>query len=465
MNNFSFFASGYILEKSGKSQASPIRVGGIISTEDRDSQGEILKSVDWSYFTGGFGKIKYEHKEIVGPDAVIGFPTKLIRKGRETHFEGELVPYDPSVPDDQLTKQQQLAKSVVNLLSHIDDFNKRHPESPQKAGWSVEGEYLSKSKSGEVKARVSNVVFTTKPVNNKTFAQLIKSLETGYGMTPETQTGWGAIAKESLDGKTKNSSNSQQKTGEKRMFKTKSDIYKSFIEEGMKPDEAKKKADEWEANQLKEKGEAFGLAEKSLGNAKVTLEKSLEDFEKYDGIEIDIDVDKHSRSLAKSIDSSNGEVDITAYLQETQRIQLNLLKSIDGLNQKLDFLAGMQKSLAESTLGTIANEDFLRKSIAIADENVANLNKDLATFAKIMQKSFTTKTSGEILSSLSIADNDKVDEDAKQLTKSQNLQVLESLVKSGEVRDVDLIAYEGGGSMKKEVEELVKSKASSILKM
>ena len=87
MPAFSFFADAYLAKSGNKNE--PYRVGGILTTEDRDSDGEIVKSVDWSYFTGGFGKIKYEHNDIKGPDAIIGFPTKLFKSGKAHHFEGE----------------------------------------------------------------------------------------------------------------------------------------------------------------------------------------------------------------------------------------------------------------------------------------------------------------------------------------------------------------------------------------
>src|SRR4030042_1835631 len=173
---FKFFANAYI--QKGGAPKTGVKVGGVITTENIDIDGEEIVPIDWSYIDSGFGKIKYEHSVFKGPEAVIGYPTKHLTKGKATHFEGDLIPFDPDLSEDKLTPQERLAKSTYTLLEHIDEYNSTNPPIPQRAGWSIEGNVVkSKSlKPGKVGARIINIVFTTEPRNMDTFATIIKSL-------------------------------------------------------------------------------------------------------------------------------------------------------------------------------------------------------------------------------------------------------------------------------------------------
>lgn len=460
MDKFSFYAPAY-LYKSGQPKQGA-KVGGVITTEDKDTDGEILKSIDWTYFTNGLGKIKYEHHEIKGPDAIIGFPQKLVKKGKDTHFEGTLVPYDPDAPEDKLTTRERLAKSVVTLLEHIEKFNATNPAIPQRAGWSVEGDYVSKDRNGVVKARVTNVVFTTKPVNPRTFATLIKSLTVGAGLSPETQTGWGALSKENLEHITKT------KEGDNEMFMTKDEVYKSCLKKGMDEEAAKKEAEEWEAKQRKEKEGEFEAAEKSLSNSRTLLRKSISDYSKFEAIDLDIDIRGQEKALAKSLQTDrSGNIDITDYLGEMQNVQMTLLKSISALNEKIDIVAGMQKSLAEAQLGNLDSAEFSSKAVAIAEDKINGLEKSIKIVVTALRKSVSNLLGADRINNLKYDDTAGDDNSkTKDLTKSQKKQVLKSLIESGEVEDTAMIMFESGnGYMQPKTENLVKSNAAKILNL
>lgn len=466
MPQFNFFADAYLAKSGNKKE--PYKVGGILTTEDRDTDGEIVKSIDWNYFTGGFGKIKYEHHDVKEPDCFVGFPTKLFKSGKAWHFEGELIPFDPEIPDDKLTAQQKLAKSMVSLLQHIEDFNSRHKGTPQKAGWSIEGEYLSKDPSGFVKARAVNVVFTTKPRNTNTFATLVKSLDMGYGMTPETQTGFAAFRKESIEQKTKindgNSSNKSQnnKEGESKMFKTFEEIYKSCRTQGMKHEEALAEAKKQVAEKNKAVDDDFGKAEKSIGSSKEKLEKSLATLSDLSKIELDVDVEQHRVKMEKSIktlqNAEEGEVDLGAFFKSQNEVLMNVLKSQSVINQKVDLLAKSISLTNEATKETLENDGFVRNATADLRGEFQQLEKSIGLLVKSIRGVATTTNLEEI----------QVAEDGKKplpkISKSVMSNALLDLSKSGDIDVNTVIKFETTNQISDETMTLLKSKKPDLFK-
>ena len=460
MSSFSIFADAYLLKSGNK--VTPYRVGGIMTTEDRDADQEIVKAVDLSYFTGGFGKIKYEHREYKGPDAIIGFPLKIFRKGKELHFEGELIPFDPDVPDEKLSQQQRLAKSTVALLQHMEEHNKRHPENLQKAGWSVEGEYMSKDKStGIVKARVNDVVFTTKPKNKQTFAQLIKSLEVGYSHGVTDQGGFGATRKSSLEGDTKFLTNNLNNSKGFNNMKSKEEIYKSCREKGMDHESALKEAEEWEKKHKGELEESGETAKKSLNDSKVALEKSIASAKEVETIVVEFGVDEHKRKLAKSVKTEGDEVDVTAYLQESQNVQLRILSALELMDKKVNTLAKSISTFAEGNISLLDNQKYNSEMVTEAVENVESLRKGLVLLTKSLAKTKPVSTEGLI--NIHYEENNEKQIEG-ELSKSKKLEVIDKLIEEGKISDRVATQFESFGSVPAEVEPLIKSKAAEMFK-
>lgn len=457
MNTFEFTVPAYLIKSGNKTE--PYKVGGIISTEDRDTDNEVMKSIDWSYFTSGFGKIKYEHASIPEPDCFIGFPTKLGKSGKTWKFEGELVAFDPDLPNEKLTRQQQLAKSTVSFLQHIGEFNQRHPNTLQKAGWSVEGEYLSKSKDGLVSARVVNVVFTTKPRNKGTLAELVKSLEVGYGNNPGEQTGLGAFRTESIDHNIK-------QNGVTKM-KTKNDVYKDCLAKGMTPEKAKKEADDFETKQKGEMNESFETAAKSLGTAKESLQKSLDTAKSISEVEFEVDIKAQEKSLQKSIATMNkggDDADITDYLEKSSELSLGALKALDAINQKVDLLAKSIVALAEGQLNEITGTEHLVKSIDVVNNQVEDQRMGLLALVTKLRKSTGNKL---LTDNISYYENNKDLGTGAELNKAQKIKVLEKLVGDKLVDESALVDFNAGGAnavLAPAVAELVKSKSTEMLK-
>lgn len=200
------FEFGLEITKAEKNSDGKRLIGGYASTEDLDKEGEtiIQKGLDFSPFldTGWFND---NHKG--GTTEVLGYPlTATLHKGRGWYIIGELLKGFP--PAD---KVWSLAKSLQG--------------TPRNLAFSVEGPVTKRDGGRIVKAKITHVAITSKPVNpkctwevlSKSFCShpesdecigcdtgcLNKALEAGQGTSPETQTGGSALRSEALEGKVK----------------------------------------------------------------------------------------------------------------------------------------------------------------------------------------------------------------------------------------------------------------------
>jgi len=443
-NTFSFFAP-VVLQKSGDDPTKPIKVGGCITSETKDADGETLltKGLDLSYFDGGWGKIKYEHDSALlqEPDNIIGVPTKIIRKGNKIDFEGELFPFQ-GIPESQLNPQQKLAKSAYGLLENIQAFNKANPSKPQKIGWSIEGAYLERNKkTGLVsKAQITNVVLTTKPKNRDSFATILKSLTTGYGTTPETQTGFGATRQESLG-------NINNKQRGNTMFKTKEECYKAMLSQGKNEDEARAMADQWEK---KQQGNVVPEeVEKSISKQHELIKSTQEELTKSINV-IEETKGETAEKFAKSLGSDSEDADLTQFFV--------------GIKEQNDSNSEAIKSLAKS-LGNMlsvmgANADVsseLAKSLNRIDKGT---NLIASGTARLMNAK--SSNSNLFVDNLPFAENNDMTE-TQNLTKSQKVDVLDKLYEAGKVSKEDVLRAETG-FIDQRLESMIKSNANLLQK-
>ncbi len=449
-NTITFYAPAFLEKstKTGKSGKEVIySVGGIISTEDKDTDGEIVKGLDVdTYFTGGWGKIKYEHAEYKEPDCFIGFPKKVIKKGKETHFIGELIGFDPEAKDEDLSIQQRLAKSTVNILQQIEEFNKRNPATPQKAGWSIEGKIIEKSKNLIKKAQVVNVVFTTKPVNTHTYAQLVKSLEVGYNIGGTDQTGFGATRVESIENDNKNRG--------KKMTKEK--FYKSCIEKGMSKEEALKKTQQWEAENRDKIEEESTTAENNADKAAQIFGKSIQilgdirDLDKYNP-----NIDDVEKNIEKSINTKYEEdIDITTYLNGIKELAKSAVVGSMLSNEKDEIII---KGQAVTSKGLEILSDVtasIVKQNAYLQNKIDSLQKSLDTTNFLLAKSGGILTTD--IAKYSIQENDVYE--LKELSKSKKLEILSDGAIKGEIPITEVIKYENSNVLSKELENYLNKK-------
>lgn len=170
-----------VWEKAGAEAGKERRIGGIISTEHKDKQGEVVlqRGLDFSDFLRN-GWLNDNHsRETTG---VVGYPSKVENRRHNgkaaTYMEGYLIPgYDKS-------------DEIWRLAQSLQKTNRR-------LGFSIEGKVQERTGADGktiAAAHVSNVAITNCPVNTVTGLEIVaksmmalessaKSLEAGSAIS------------------------------------------------------------------------------------------------------------------------------------------------------------------------------------------------------------------------------------------------------------------------------------------
>ena len=162
MNN-SLFQLSFDLLKAEKDTEQPntAKIAGVISTEELDLQGEIVKQdgLDFDYFLKK-GYFNYEHK--AGVENLLGYPTKVSRENDQTTVEGVLLLDKP--------KARDIYETALAMKKAGDR---------RTLGFSIEGQVLERDEMNPKivkKARVINCAITSNPINPDTNLALLKAL-------------------------------------------------------------------------------------------------------------------------------------------------------------------------------------------------------------------------------------------------------------------------------------------------
>jgi hypothetical protein len=150
-DTFAIWAPFEVLEKATKANKMTARIGGIISTQAKDQQGETIdqKGISWDYFVK-HGWFNYEHKQ--GPENILGHPEVIV----ETSHGGK--------PATRVEGVLYLHKAKALEIYETAEAMKKAGGGRQ-LGFSVEGQVLGREKNQILKSRVLNVAITAHPVN------------------------------------------------------------------------------------------------------------------------------------------------------------------------------------------------------------------------------------------------------------------------------------------------------------
>ena len=457
-----YFSIDTRLAKSGDPKRG-VKIRGLSTATTKDIDGENVNYVDWGPFLKN-GMIKWEHDEIKGPDAYCGVPTKVFKKGNKTYFEGNLFPYDPNVPDEKLGPQEKLAKSAHKFLEMIEKHNALHPNNPRKIGISLEGGYLPGSTKDNVKALVVDIVMTTKPRHPMTYVELAKSLTVGHGTSPDTQTGFGATRKESIIGGIKDQVFHKYNKGAKKKM-TKMDFYFKHKQAGMTDEDAAKKAEEDYEGQQTSLKKSFETSQVALSGSREKLSEAITGLEEVSSSEIEFDTETHRKSLKKSISFEDPEqADPTEFLNQVANGQIAIVQGITAMNNNLTKLAKSISTFVGAQGDQLTVSEFVQDTTNMTQAGIDSMRTDLAKLTNILANA-TPNFSGNLKKSLETADFSKGGEEIVRLTKSQELEVLGELEKSGEVEKGVVSLYNTAGYIEPEHAQLVMKKAKEILKL
>lgn len=175
-----------------------MRLGGIASTSDEDSDGEFLdpKGFDIQPLITS-GMVNWHHQAKEHPDTIIGEPSKAEIRPEGLYLETDLYP------------SSKVACDVWELANTLEKDSKT-----RRLGYSIEGKVLKRKSNDKnnpdykhiEKAVITGVAITHMPKNPKTFANIIKGdIEDDFNEEEEkeeksinTETG-AALKKESVD--------------------------------------------------------------------------------------------------------------------------------------------------------------------------------------------------------------------------------------------------------------------------
>jgi len=168
-NNFSFWCP---IEKATEKLVDPttgeeiMRLGGIASTSDEDSDGEFLdpKGFDIKPLLKS-GMVNWHHQAKGQPAAIIGEPSNAEIRKEGLYIETDLYP------------SSQIAHDVWELAKTLEKDSKS-----RRLGYSIEGKVLKRKSNNPsdpdykhiVSAVITGVAITHMPKNPKTFANIIK---------------------------------------------------------------------------------------------------------------------------------------------------------------------------------------------------------------------------------------------------------------------------------------------------
>jgi len=194
------------------------RIAGVMSTDRKDRQGEIVKAdgLDFDDFLHN-GHFNDNHSQETS--AIVGYPERVqyhkslaafgLEKASGWTCEGYIL---------KGTKRSEGLWELAKALNEVPD---------KKLGFSIEGKVLRREDKTIHKARIRNVAITNCPVNtdctwdtlNKSFVDsetAIKAMTAGFGTSPATQSGGGAIRSESLESDAKDVSSFNRKKDRKK---------------------------------------------------------------------------------------------------------------------------------------------------------------------------------------------------------------------------------------------------------
>lgn len=195
MSKFKFYAQAEIKKAQDKAGKEVMRIGGIASTIDKDSDGEYLDPSGFvldDFLSVGF--INWHHQAKNKPKTIVGEPSLAEIRPDGLYVECDLYPSSP------------IAQEIYETAQILEKDSKT-----RRLGFSIEGEVIERGSEDEndpeyskvLKANITGLAITHMPKNPKTFAEIIKghidSEDGGDSVYSDTKKNRGII-KESVDG-------------------------------------------------------------------------------------------------------------------------------------------------------------------------------------------------------------------------------------------------------------------------
>lgn len=440
-------------------------IEGIASTPEKDFDGESLvqKGLDFKTYFLNNGFIKWEH---TGKDGV-PLPSQYIGEP----LDAEIRPEGFWIKG-RLYSDMPLAKDVVDALKGLEKS-----KANRKLKFSVEGKVLERAKDNPkkiLKALIRNVALTFNPINNTTWAQLVKSMSTGSPGSESVGADGSALRSESL---------------EKDVIK----LFKEFVKDLLKDDKLLPK--EWAVkkgivnNELveflnknypliqiclsKAGGDSSIMAnlEKALNDSMDELLKAADVVQEEEEIIIDEDelmkalkddeddedeekIEKEEKKEEKKEEEEDDDDEDDEEEEDAEKSFYNQLREDEEIETAMevsDFLDSLVKSIGKHLDGidgkiskaqnfdTVMAKSFLNlgKVVGAISEKVTSMEKQIETIATspvgrkgvVSQKEIETITKGSTNEGVNI-------------TRGDVVEYLVKGVEAGELSPIEVTKYE-----------------------
>lgn len=404
-NNFTFWCpiekSQEIIDPTTGEQV--MRLGGIASTADEDSDGEILDP-------NGFdiqpllksGMVNWHHQAKGMPSTIIGEPSKAEIRDDGLYIETDLYP------------DSKVAREVWELAQTLEKNSKT-----RRLGYSIEGKVLKRGSNDKnspeykkvEKAIITGVAITHMPKNPKTFANIIKGEideddyeeqenETNEEKSLDTESG-APLKKESVDRKIKNQEFVKAYVME-RIF---GDIAGISIEKANKVFSLIQKYSEMKKSKqitdedISKAYEALGLEiEKGCGSAHKgdnvdedddeEIDKSKEEPEEEEEVDVDVEETEEEPENDDEEDDEEEEEEVDDEKSTVKkggsnrfdRLEKAIVSSHQINGKYMKALGVMVKDLSQKTDAIRAENEDLRDIIKSQEETIAEMSERLEEF-------------------------------------------------------------------------------------
>ena len=371
-----------------------MRLGGIASTSDEDSDGEFLdpKGFDIKPLLAS-GMVNWHHQAKEHPDTIIGEPSKAEIRPEGLYIETDLYP------------SSKVACDVWELANTLEKDSKT-----RRLGYSIEGKVLKRKSNDKnspdykhiIKAIITGVAITHMPKNPKTFANIIKGEIDDFNEEEENQNqeekaldteNGAALKKESVDEKLKVTTFSKAEVLEK-LFQ---DIAGISIQKAeqiyiMLQKFANMKGKQITEDDIQKAYEALGLniesadIEKGCGSkkAEATEETEEEPIDKAKETEETTEVDEETVEVDDSDEEgdnvSEGKMKKAEGGNRFDRIEKAIAVSHQINSKYIRALGVMIKDASQKLDAAAEREIELREIIKAQDETISILSEKMEEF-------------------------------------------------------------------------------------
>lgn len=205
------------IEKAGPDQEAfnSRQISGVMTTDRKDRQGEdvVAEGLDFKEFLS-HGHFNDNHSPATS--AIVGYPEKVQYHKSLAKWKKELEGASGWTCEGYVLKGTSRSDAIWELARALQAVPNK------KLGFSIEGKVIRRNNKTIQQANIRHVAITNCPVNTdcswevlvKSFQEediAMKAMSAGYGTSPATQSGGGALRTEDLDSDAKKIIDSEKK--------------------------------------------------------------------------------------------------------------------------------------------------------------------------------------------------------------------------------------------------------------